>query len=112
MAASRQMVAACDAMRVGVMLLDLTLLAGLPAAACAQPEPARTSTTASATAPARVSRLVDAIADSLVAGYIYEATGRRIADSLRAALASGAYTGLADDEAVARRLNGDLRRLS
>ena len=56
--------------------------------------------------------LVNALSDSLIASYIYEKTGRMLADSLRAELRSGAYDGLDTGEALAQRVNQTLKRIS
>jgi hypothetical protein len=56
--------------------------------------------------------LVNALADSLAAGYIYEKTGRMLADSLRAELRAGAYNGLETGEALAQRVNATLKRIA
>ena len=58
------------------------------------------------------SAVVNALSDSLVNGYIYEATGRKLADSLRAELRAGAYNGFTSGEEFARRINETLRRIS
>lgn len=56
--------------------------------------------------------LVNALADSLINGYIYEKTGRMMADTLRAELCSGAFDGITDGDSLSRRLTQTLRRLS
>jgi DNA-binding MarR family transcriptional regulator len=56
--------------------------------------------------------LVNALSDSLIAGYIYEKTGRMLADSLRAELRAGAYGRLDTGEALASRVNQTLMRIS
>lgn len=56
-------------------------------------------------------RVINALSDSVIDGYIYEATSRRIADSLRHELASGAYDRLADGNDFAKRINETLRRI-
>jgi retinol-binding protein 3 len=58
------------------------------------------------------SALVNALSDSLVNGYIYEATARKIADSLRAELKAGAYEDARTGDEISRRINATLRRLS
>jgi len=73
-----------------------------------------TSAQAVATQPAAINpaALVNALADSLVAGYIYEKTGKMLADSLRAELRSGAYDRLVTGEALAERVNQTLKRIA
>jgi DNA-binding MarR family transcriptional regulator len=56
--------------------------------------------------------LVNALSDSLIAGYIYEKTGRMLADSLRAELRGGAYDRLDTGAALAARVNQTLMRIS
>jgi len=56
--------------------------------------------------------LVDALSDSLISGYIYEKTGRTMADTLRAELRAGAYDRIAAGDSLARRITQTLRRLS
>ena len=58
------------------------------------------------------SALVNALSDSLVNGYIYEKTGRLMADSLRAQLRAGAFDAISDGDTLAQRLTQILRRLS
>jgi DNA-binding MarR family transcriptional regulator len=62
--------------------------------------------------PAPVSSLVGAIADSLVQGYIYEAKGRMIADTLRAELRAGAFRDVTSSAELAARINATMRRVS
>jgi retinol-binding protein 3 len=56
--------------------------------------------------------LVNALSDSLINGYIYEKTGRMLADSLRAELHSGAYDSFDTGESFAQRITQTLRRIS
>jgi hypothetical protein len=56
--------------------------------------------------------LVNALSDSLINGYIYEKTGRLLADSLRAELRSGAYDSFDTGESLAQRVTQTLRRIS
>jgi DNA-binding MarR family transcriptional regulator len=56
--------------------------------------------------------LVSALSDSLINGYIYEKTGRALADSLRAELSSGAYNGFDTGESFAQRVNQTLKRIA
>ena len=56
--------------------------------------------------------LVNALSDSLIAGYIYEKTGRILADTLRAELRSGAYDRIETGEALAQRVNQTLKRIA
>jgi DNA-binding MarR family transcriptional regulator len=66
---------------------------------------------ASAQAPAPPSRVVvQAIADSLVGGYIYEATGRTFADSLRSMIAAGHFDTLRG-EPLANEVTSILQRI-
>ncbi|HVF38584.1 MAG TPA: S41 family peptidase [Gemmatimonadaceae bacterium] len=58
------------------------------------------------------SALVNALSDSLINGYIYEKTGRMIADTLRSELRSGQYDRITSGDSLARRINSTLRRLS
>jgi retinol-binding protein 3 len=60
-------------------------------------------------APSRV--VVEAIADSLVGGYIYEATGRTFADSLRALSAKGHFDTLSG-LSLANEVTDVLRRIA
>jgi DNA-binding MarR family transcriptional regulator len=59
----------------------------------------------------RRAELVNALADTLVNGYVYEAVGRRAADTLRWELKSGAYDALNGGDDFARRINETLRRV-
>jgi DNA-binding MarR family transcriptional regulator len=56
--------------------------------------------------------LVEAIADSLIGGYIYEDKARVIADSLRAALHHGRFDDAHDAAALGIQLSDFLRRVS
>lgn len=56
--------------------------------------------------------LVNALSDSLVNGYIYEKSGRMMADTLRAELRAGAFDSITDGDSLSLRLTGTLRRLS
>lgn len=56
--------------------------------------------------------LVEAIADSLIGGYIYEDKARLIADSLRAALRHGRFDDARDASALGIQLSDFLRRVS
>jgi len=78
------------------------------AAAPAQAQPAA-QTPIDAAAKAA---LVNALSDSLINGYIYEKTGRILADSLKAELASGAYNGFDTAESFAQRVNQTLKRIA
>jgi len=71
--------------------------------------PNRDTTAIEATARAA---LVNALSDSLINGYIYEKTGRMLADSLKAELRSGAYDGFDTGESFAQRVTQTLRRIS
>ena len=62
-------------------------------------------------APAKAA-LVNALADSLINGYIYEKTGRMMADTLRAELRAGAYDKASTGDSLSLRLTSTLRRLS
>jgi DNA-binding MarR family transcriptional regulator len=62
--------------------------------------------------PAVRSSLVQAIADSLVNGYIYEDRAHAMADSLRAALSRGAFDAAPDRRALARTIGEFLQRIS
>jgi DNA-binding MarR family transcriptional regulator len=73
----------------------------------ASPQP-----TTSAIDAAAKAALVNALSDSLINGYIYEQTGRIMADTLRAELRSGVFDGITDGDSLARRLTQTLRRLS
>jgi hypothetical protein len=55
---------------------------------------------------------VNALSDSLINGYIYEKTGRMLADSLKTELRSGAYNGFNTGESFAQRVTQTLRRIS
>lgn len=56
--------------------------------------------------------LVNALSDSLINGYIYENTGRMLADSLKAELRSGTYDAFNTGESFAQRVTQTLRRIS
>ena len=56
--------------------------------------------------------LVSALSDSLINGYIYEKTGRLLADSLKSEFASGAYDGFDTGESFAQRVNQSLKRIA
>jgi len=56
--------------------------------------------------------LIRALSDSLIGGYIYEKTGRLIADSLDAELRSGAYDSFTTGESFAARVNQTLKRIA
>ena len=86
------------------------LSAWLPGGLEAQSVP--TQPTASAVDAAARTALVNALSDSLINGYIYEKTGRTMADTLRAELRAGAFDGFTDGDSLARRLTQTLRRLS
>ena len=73
------------------------------------PQPQQTATPIDAAAKAA---LVNALSDSLINGYIYEKTGRTLADSLRAELSSGAYNGFDTGESFAQRVNQTLKRIA
>jgi DNA-binding MarR family transcriptional regulator len=87
----------------------LTLIAAATIGAFAPVNPARAQDDIDSST--RIT-LVNALSDSLINGYIYEATGRKIADSLRAELKSGAYDGISTGDELARRINDTLRRIS
>ena len=71
-----------------------------------------TGASAHAQAPSPTPRhVVAAIADSLVGGYIYEATGRVFADSLRALSARGHFDSLSG-AALADEVTGVLQRIT
>jgi DNA-binding MarR family transcriptional regulator len=73
---------------------------------------AGTQPTASAVDAAARRALVNALSDSLINGYIYEKTGRMMADTLRAELRAGAFNSITDGDSLSRRLTQTLRRLS
>lgn len=56
--------------------------------------------------------LVSALSDSLINSYIYEKTGRILADSLRADLQSGVYNAFNTGESFTQRLNQTLKRIA
>ena len=94
----------------------LCLLAGVSALSVysansieAQSAENRDTTTISAGARAA---LVNALSDSLINGYIYEKTGRMLADSLKSELVSGAYDSFGTGESFAARVTQTLRRIS
>jgi DNA-binding MarR family transcriptional regulator len=76
----------------------------------AQSAPQKSDTTA--IGAAAKAALVNALSDSLINGYIYEKTGRMLADSLHAELRSGAYDGFDTGESFAQRVTQTLRRIS
>jgi hypothetical protein len=71
-------------------------------------------------APARVPQLdaaakdalIFALSDTLINGYIYEKTGRILADTLRAELKAGAYDRISNGDSLAERVTATLRRIS
>ena len=98
------------AARAAVCLIAGVALAASPSRAQspARSEPVQ-QTPIDATAKAA---LVNALSDSLINSYIYEKTGRLLADSLRAELASGAYNGFDTGESFAQRVNQTLKRIA
>lgn len=56
--------------------------------------------------------LIRVLSDSLIGGYIYEKTGRMLADSLGAELRSGAYDAFTTGDAFAARVNQTLKRVA
>ena len=56
--------------------------------------------------------LISALSDTLINGYIYEKTGRMLADTLRAELSAGAYNRFSTGESFAERVTATLRRIS
>lgn len=56
--------------------------------------------------------LVNALSDSLIKGYIYEKTGRMLADSLKAELRAGAYDAFETGETFTQRVNQTLKRIA
>jgi DNA-binding MarR family transcriptional regulator len=56
--------------------------------------------------------LISAVSDTLINGYIYEKTGRMLADTLRAELKAGAYDSFSTGESFAERVTATLRRIS
>jgi len=56
--------------------------------------------------------LVAALSDTLINGYIYEKTGRRLADTLRAELKAGVYDRFSTGDSFAERVAATLRRIS
>ncbi|HUQ19968.1 MAG TPA: S41 family peptidase [Gemmatimonadaceae bacterium] len=57
-------------------------------------------------------RVVNALSDSLINGYIYEEMGRKAADALRAELRSGTYDAFTSGDALATRINETLKRVA
>ena len=94
----------------------LCLIAGITFASLpfAAPLPAQTPVAANPPKidPAAKAALVNALSDSLIAGYIYEKTGRMLADSLRAELRAGAFDRIETGEALAQRVNQTLKRIA
>ena len=98
--------------RRGAVKAALVLSVLVGAAAPFHRAPAQDVTLAVPLDAATRGQVVNALADSLINSYIYEAKGRMIADSLRAELRSGAYDAISAGDAFALRLNQTLRRLS
>lgn len=57
-------------------------------------------------------RVISALTDTLIAGYIYEKTARVLADTLRAELEAGAFGGFPTGDSFAERVTATLRRIS
>jgi DNA-binding MarR family transcriptional regulator len=56
--------------------------------------------------------LISAVSDTVTNSYIYEKTGRMLADTLRGELSAGAYDGISNPDSLALRITGTLRRIS
>ncbi len=56
--------------------------------------------------------LISALSNTLINGYIYEKTGRMLADTLRADLKAGAYDSISNGDSLALRVTATLRRIS
>src|SRR5687767_11815924 len=85
-------------------------LGGVASPACAQ-SGQQSSTSASLSSAAKEA-VISPPSDTLIAGYIYEKTGRMLADTLRAELRAGAYDAFSTGDSFAERVTGTLRRLS
>ena len=92
------------------IIVGATIVARFPGDLEAQ-SAGKQPTTSAVDAAARTA-LVNALSDSLINGYIYEKTGRMMADTLRAELRAGALDGITDGDSLSRRLTQTLRRLS
>jgi DNA-binding MarR family transcriptional regulator len=92
-------------------LAGVSILSAYSAASIEAQSPAENRDTTVLDAAARAA-LVNALSDSLVNGYIYEKTGRMLADSLKAELRSGAYDGFVTGDSFAQRVTQTLRRIS
>lgn len=89
----------------------VTILSAYYASSIEAQSVAQNRDTTSVSAAARAA-LVNALSDSLINGYIYEKTGRMLADSLKSELVSGAYDSFGTGESFAERVTQTLRRIS
>ena len=94
-----------------LLLLAVAGFGGVAIPACAQSGQQASTTSPQLTAGAKQA-VISALADSLVAGYIYEKTGRMLADTLRTELKAGAFDGFATGHSFAERVTATLRRIS
>ncbi len=72
-------------------------------------QPART---AEAAQPAGTADLVNALAQELIDNFVFPDTGQRYAAALKAKLASGAYAGISDPDALAKTITADLQAVA
>ena len=94
-----------------LLLLAVLGSGGVAIPACAQSEQPASGAPPQLTA-AEKQAVISALADSLIAGYIYEKTGRMLADTLRAELTAAAFGGFATGDSFAERVTATLRRIS
>jgi DNA-binding MarR family transcriptional regulator len=87
------------------------VLAGIVFAVAMTVAPSQAAAQTPITAAERA-QLVKAISDSMINGYIYEATARTMADSLNAELRRGSYDSFTSGDALARRITETLRKVS
>ena len=92
------------AVRTLALLTAMSAVLAVARQAAAQPP--------AAIGPAEKAALVKALSDSLVGGYIYEKTGRMMADSIGVELRGGAYDAYSSGEGLAQKLTETLRRIS
>lgn len=85
-----------------LLVLAVCGFSGVAMPACAQPQ----------VDAAAKAALISALSDTLTNSYIYEKTGRMLADTLRAELSEGAYDGISNPDSLALRIAGTLRRIS
>ena len=91
-------------------LSGASLALASPAVSLAQPASAAPSAVQPVTEAER-RQAVEGLAEALQARFVFPDVGARYAAMLRAKLASGAYDGLADPEALGKRVTADLQAI-